>query len=732
MITISEAKTAHVSNSITLTFRSLSSALQSSVADQHVVNIFKAGEDDATVRREATEWLNILTHNNDHYRDILIVNKEGKCLVSSNPGNIGESFIDQPYVQKALNGSFNFGEPSVGKLTKNFTIISAGPIDSLLGIDGAMIIINDIPRIVNYDLPKNGEEENIFTILVTPEGRLAAHPDLKLMGTTQPELKELYNKLAEKSENLDMQVEYSFQGQTYVGCASVEPQTKWLVISSDLKRHVFAPATQVGTVVMGLSLAFLVITSSTVARVANGILNSLFSLIDYAQRIASGDFKHELGPTTREDELGTLHNALQSLVKSLQAMLEETQVANEMKGQFLANMSHEIRTPLNAIIGMTHLSLRDGNLPEKQRAYMDKIQLAAKSLLGVINDILDLSKVEAGMLSMEKTPFNLRDTVNNVLDIHRENASVKGLELSLEYPGGTPDNFMGDPLRITQVMSNLLSNAIKFTSNGSVKVRVYEDDLPEDAVPHDAGRAENEEVTETLAPPPPQRCLRVDVIDSGIGMTQEVLTKLFQPFTQADASISRKFGGTGLGLAISDRLVKLMGGEFTVTSTPGKGTCFSFYMQLEEAEKQVAEKEEELPLDVAFQRLNIGGRPILIAEDNEMNQFIIQELMAPSGARLHIADNGSLAVEAMEKYDFDMILMDMQMPIMDGLQATQIIRSTEKGRGIPIIAVTANAMEDDRTKGMAVGMNDYLTKPIEPYELLRVLKTWMPLGAYSG
>ena len=706
MLLISEAKTNHTASSMTLLFKSMSTTLQNMVVDPHVTDIFMAPEEErhAAIERSA-DWLETLTQGNEYYRDVLIVDSDGVCLSSSNPGHVGTSYADRDYVEKALQGMFTLGDQSVGRVTKKLSATVSGPIDGGSGVVGALVIINDFPKIVDYDSRVSYDSQTIFTAMLAPDGLFMAHKDRDLMGNEERKFPDLYRELAAVGEKGGA-VNYSMDGGAHVGYAKVEPASGWLIVTSGLRREVFESAYEVGLTVLGISLAFLAAISFIVIRFANGILSSLLSLIQYAKRVSEGDLDSELPSTERKDELGVLHNALRRLVQVLQTMIAETQKASKMKGEFLANMSHEIRTPLNAVIGMAHLSLRDGDLPNKQRNYLDKIQLSAKALLGVINDILDLSKVEAGMLTMEQVPFSLRETVENSMNIYRESATSKSLELSLDYPSGLPERFIGDPLRIGQVLNNLLSNAIKFTAAGGISVRCW---CWEDALLGDDGLV----------------TVHLGVTDSGIGMSQEAISILFQPFTQADSTITRKFGGTGLGLAISNRLVRLMGGSFTVDSAEGQGTTFSFSMKLVPDLKAVAGASVEEISDTAFELLDLHDKKILVAEDNEINQMIIEELLEPTRVTLTMAANGQEAVDAVKTDDFDLVLMDMQMPIMDGLAATRIIRTFDKAQDLPIIAVTANAMREDRDRGLASGMNDYLTKPIEPADLLRVLRVWL-------
>lgn len=707
MLLISEAKTNHAVASINLLVKSSLTSLQNMVADPHITALFAGETPSAESIREVGNWLEAITMGNEFYRDSLVVDKNGVCIAASNPGHIGHSYADKPYVINALGGMFTMGEMNVGRVTKKFSAFFAGPIDAGGRIMGALVIVNDFPKIVDYDEQGDFDSQTIFTAMLTPGGMFMAHKDKKLMGNGRELFPALYEELARRGEQGGA-VSYTMEGTRYVGYAKVGPASKWVVVTSGKQAQVFASAYRAGLTVFLIGSAFLGLASLLIIRFGNGVLNTLLSLINYAKDVSEGDFEHKLEDTTREDELGVLHTSLQKLVDALENMLLETQESSKMKSQFLANMSHEIRTPLNAIIGMTHLSLRDTELSPKQRDYLEKIRTAARSLLGIINDILDLSKVEAGMLEMEDSPFSLRETLQDILSVHNPGASAKGLALTLKYPDEVPERFIGDPLRIGQVVSNIVGNAIKFTSSGSVSI----------AVAHEGDVSGEDGQTRSA--------MRVSVTDSGIGIAPEMLTKLFQPFTQADASISRRFGGTGLGLAISNRLVGMMGGRFAVASTVGEGTTFSFTMQLLQDPDGKKSAGEGLSLDEAFAALNIAGKRILVAEDNAINQLIMQELIAPSGAEITMVDDGQQAVEAVRAQKFDIVFMDMQMPVMGGLEATAKIRESASSGDLPIIAVTANAMKEDREKGMAVGMNDYITKPLEPQRLLEILRFWLP------
>ena len=702
VLRIAESVTMKVISSIDMLYTSMNTSITRMVTDPNVTTLFSSPDRQQETTSIVSDWLVMMVQTYELYRDIIIVDTGGRCIASSNPSHIGNSYIGHAFVQQALGGMFTFGDIAVGKVTKKLSVTAAAPIAPSTGIVGALLLINDLPSIVDYNVVSTLGKQTLFTSLLTSEGVFMAHPEKGIMGTQSAAFAFLYKELVEVTGK-GGPVTYRVNGVEYVGFAKVDTNTKSLVITSGKVQEVFAYAYKMGIVVFAMSMAFLIVIAIVVTTFANGILKSLLSLIQYAKNVSEGQLDQKLEKTNRSDELGTLHAALQNLVTSLQAMLVKTQEASKMKSAFLANMSHEIRTPLNAILGMAHLALRNQNMPPKELDYLQKIEVAAKSLLQLINDILDLSKVEAGMLTMEQVPLNLHDTITNVLSIHREATRAKGLLLREDYHAGTPQFFLGDPLRIGQVLNNLLGNAIKFTKKGEVSISCFLKAEPEH--PNDSAYA----------------TVCICVQDSGIGMSEEVIGTLFQPFMQADASITRQFGGTGLGLAISQRLVRAMGGDIHVASIPGQGSTFTCWLHLLVNHTPEAALQEANGCD--FADLHIEDKRILVAEDNTINQFIMEEFIAPSKATVVLVENGQLAVEAVANEHFDLVLMDMQMPVMDGLLATMRIR--EFNADIPIIAVTANAMDEDRHSGIAAGMDDYLTKPIDPAELRTILIKWL-------
>jgi signal transduction histidine kinase len=376
--------------------------------------------------------------------------------------------------------------------------------------------------------------------------------------------------------------------------------------------------------------------------------------------------------------------------------------ANQAKSEFLANMSHEIRTPMNGVIGMAELLLGEP-LPALQRDYVETIRDSARALLSIINDILDFSKIEAGKFELERTPFDLRAALDDVVRLTALAAQAKGLKVSMSVDPTLPTVFEGDVGRLRQILINLCGNAVKFTSQGEIGIEV------------------------TLLESEAQSALlRFVVRDTGIGIPAERLGMLFKPFSQADASTTRRFGGTGLGLSIVDRLVTMMGGVTDVESWEGVGSTFSFTARLGIA--NVAASASQLPARVPNRDVAVGEerRRILLAEDNEVNQKVARRTLEKLGFWVDVVSNGVEAVKAWQTEHYDLLLMDCQMPELDGYEATRQIRALEREeKHIPIVALTAHAMQGAEAECSAAGMDAYLTKPFEPDDLRACLERFL-------
>lgn len=418
-----------------------------------------------------------------------------------------------------------------------------------------------------------------------------------------------------------------------------------------------------------------------------------------------------------ENQLAQYAAALEANNRVLEELYNRAEAATRAKSEFLANMSHEIRTPMTAILGYAELlldELAEANLTPDHLAALQTIQRNGNYLLSLLNDILDLSKLEAGRFQIEKRPFDLGETLRDVVELMRVRAEDKKLSLKLETDSGLPHIIRSDPVRLRQILINLVGNAIKFTEHGEVRLRVS-----------------------AVTSAPQWVDLQFDVIDTGIGMTEEQLSRLFQPFTQGDASTSRKYGGTGLGLAISKRLAELLGGTITVSSVPGKGSVFTVKVAAEVVpvaeESHSASHAEAKPSAKSESPQQTGSSAaspplvnvrVLLAEDAPDNQRLLKVILEKAGAQVVVANNGKEAVQyASEAWQtgrpFDIILMDMQMPEMDGYDATRYLRA--EGYGGLIVALTAHSMEEDKAKCLAAGCDSYLSKPIRREVLLRTL-----------
>jgi signal transduction histidine kinase len=428
-------------------------------------------------------------------------------------------------------------------------------------------------------------------------------------------------------------------------------------------------------------------------EVESGLVDIIFRPI--VSEIIIGKVKAAIEKCELSRKFAILRNEKEFTDSELNDTKQKSEQANYTKSMFLANMSHEIRTPLNGILGMANI-LAETNLTKEQRSFLHLIQISGENLLLIINDILDFSKIETGQISLEETPFNLTAEIETVMSLMRLNAQDKHLDLKYYIDKHVKLNVIGDPLRLRQILINLINNAIKFTETGGVILEV----IP-------TKDFEN------------QQFLKFSVVDTGIGINYESKNKLFKEFSQADNSITRKFGGTGLGLAICKSLINLMGGKIGLESELGKGSVFWFEIPYQESLIETSVQKSSSELDYSH-HLNI-----LVAEDNPINQKVVIHSLSQLGYHCDLAKNGRQAVDLHLNKQYDVIFMDIQMPELDGLEATISIRNYEKNNNqtkpVIIVAATANAFNEDKQKCLNAGMNFHMSKPFRPEELKKML-----------
>jgi signal transduction histidine kinase/CheY-like chemotaxis protein len=542
------------------------------------------------------------------------------------------------------------------------------------------------------------------------------------------------------------QFEFRYENDSHL--AQVEPFTDgrgldWLIVvlvpEKDFMGQLYTNIRT--TIVLALIALIAAITIGIFA--ARWVVHPLTYLTKATRALAEGRWEQDLD-ISRYDEVGELSRSFNSMAGQLRdsfATLEHrveertlelsqtnhqlilakekaveaqqvAETANQSKSTFLANMSHEIRTPMNAIIGMSHLAMQ-ADLSPKQAGYMDKIVNAGNALLGIINDILDYSKIEAGKLAMEEKPFLLDKMLENLSSLMMVKIQERELALLISVDSSVPNGLVGDSLRLGQILINLINNGIKFTDTGEVSLQI------------EATLVNENQVT-----------LQFTVTDTGIGITKEQIPKLFQPFSQADTSTTRKYGGTGLGLMICKQLSELMGGEIWVESVYGKGSSFIFTAEFQVLKNMdVALYQPHLESEIA-QGITLGveivaaicGARVLLVEDNVLNQEVAAELLTTAHLHVTLASDGLEAVNLVQQHSFDCILMDIQMPVMDGFEATRIIRQDERFQKLPIIAMTANAMLSDVQACDEAGMNDHVAKPIDPQKMYKTIAHWITPG----
>ncbi|RQW86675.1 MAG: response regulator [Geobacter sp.] len=491
-------------------------------------------------------------------------------------------------------------------------------------------------------------------------------------------------------------------------------------ISRKLQKVISGPILQLAGVMKsvsvgkGYSIRVEKESNDEIGILLDGFNEMLGQIEDRDEKLELSNEELEEKVEVRTSELSRTNAKLSDMIIDLRTAKNAAEAANKAKSQFLANMSHEIRTPMNGVLGMTELLLHT-KLTEKQRKFTESSYRSAESLLGVINDILDFSKIEAGKLELEIISFDLVKTVQDGVELFSEQARKKAISLDLVLSKNVPVQVEGDPGRLRQILVNLVGNAVKFTEQGSVSVQV--------TTIGNGGEYSN---------------VVLEVRDTGIGISPDSLRQIFECFSQGDGSTTRKFGGTGLGLTIAKQLVEMMGGGLSVESEPGKGSVFRVTVPLRKLSEitvsDITSADEPVkphhgPVAPGARGQKVLGQ-ILLAEDNMVNQEVCAEIISYLGYRVDIVSNGQEALDALFRKSYDLVLMDYQMPVMDGVEATRRIRvfDREKGKHTKIIALTARVMEGDRKQCLEKGMDDFLSKPYTIESMREMLNRWLPSG----
>lgn len=675
---------------------------------------------------------------------IYAVNSQGRIAVHPVASLIGSSLSDQAFFKDQMRAHHGYVEymwknpNDAQERSKALYMDYFEPWDWIIAVSSYREEFNQLINIHDYEQDilsvKLGKTGYIYVMDL--QGKLIIHPfsEGENIADSKDEKGKYFIREILKKKNGSSIYPWRNEGEVIprdkiVIYKSLD-ELGYIVVGGVYLDELYADVHRLGfyiVITTGLAILFALVVSY---RLSSSLTKPIIDLKEAAEEVLRGNYSVR-AKRAGNDEIGDLSHAFNDMVsqieqnyqeivaqkeriesdsKNLEEMVmqrtqelhvlkEQAESDTQAKSDFLANMSHEIRTPINAITGFTYL-MGQTQMDAQQKDYTHKIEQSAQLLLGLINDILDFSKIEAGRLELESVTFNLQKLITEVMGMLSVKASVKNLELKYHIAPEIPEFLVGDPLRLRQILINLMNNAIKFTEKGEIEVSVG------------------------LAAACEARCrLAFAVTDTGVGIPEDKLGTIFCAFTQSDNSISRHYGGTGLGLSITKQLVQLMGGEIQVSSQLGRGSCFAFNAVFAKAsESDIANYVYEEP---AANTIAFHGKLALVAEDNHLNQQIIQEILSREGFDVSLASDGQQAVSMAESGKYDLIFMDVQMPLLNGYEATRRIRRYPELAQVPIIALTAHALKGIREVCLEAGMNDYISKPIEPQALTKMLHKWV-------